>query len=210
MTKSHLRSFSLPFLMASLTLVLGAAARAQAPASVDHLRIAEPLQIPGVPDAGKINAFLYRGGQPNKEGLQELKRLGVTTIVDLRGKTPDAVASERKQLQSLGLDHVSIPGNGWSPPGDSQVAEFFSLIRKQPRQKIFVHCWFGGDRTGVMIALYRMAFEGWTPDQALAEMHAYHFRSFWHPALKTYIRNFPALLARSPALAPFRRSQAPH
>ena len=151
-------------------LALGASIALQVSASDGHVAYAQPLQIPGVPDAGKINDFLYRGGQPSEDGLRELKRLGITTIVDLRGKSPAAIEKEHQHLQSLGLDHVSIGGNGWSPPEDRQVAEFFSLIRKQPRQKIFVHCWFGADRTGVMIALYRMTFDGWTPDQAIQEI----------------------------------------
>ena len=104
------------------------------------------------------------------------------------------------------MDLVSIPGNGWSPPRDEQIAKFFSLIREKPRRRIFVHCWLGSDRSGVFIALYRMAFDGWTPEQALSEMRAFHFKSFWHPAMKAYIRNFPARLARSPALKSFRNA----
>jgi len=78
------------------------------------------------------------------------------------------------------------------------------LLKKSPRKKIFVHCWLGGDRTGVFVATYRIAFEGWEPQQALEEMEAFHFKGFWHPAMKKYIRQFPERLAQSPALAHFR------
>jgi len=165
---------------------------------------AERLQIPGISDAGKVNDFLYRGGQPKDDGLKELKRLGIGTIVDLRGEKHSTMEKERADAKALGMHLVNIGGNGWSPPEDEQVAQFFSLIREQPRQKIFVHCWFGSDRTGVFVAIYRIAFDGWTPEQALAEMDNFHFKGFWHPAMKTYVRDFPARLARSPALAPFR------
>src|SRR2546429_9461160 len=48
----------------------------------------EKLRIPGIHNAGKINDLLYRGGQPKQAGLAELKKLGITTIVDLRRDDP--------------------------------------------------------------------------------------------------------------------------
>ena len=84
------------------------------------------------------------------------------------------------------------------------MAQFFSLLAERPKHTIFIHCYFGSDRTGVFIAAFRLAFEHWTPGQALAEMYAFHFQGFWHPAMKEYIRTFPERLAASPALAPYR------
>jgi tyrosine-protein phosphatase SIW14 len=71
---------------------------------------------------------------------------------------------------------------------------------------MFVHCWLGGDRSGVFIAAYRIAFNAWTPEQAIEEMKSFHFKAFWHPAMKAYIRDFPARLAHSPALERFRQT----
>lgn len=102
------------------------------------------------------------------------------------------------------MKYILIPGNGWSPPSDKQMAEFFAAIAKRPQQTIFIHCWLGSDRTGVFLAAYRIAFEHWSPKQALAEMHEFHFKSFWHPAMNDYIREFPNRLATSEALAPYR------
>jgi len=167
---------------------------------------AEKIQISGIANAGKVDSFLYRGGQPNEEGIQQLKKLGIDTVVDLRGERRSVMEKERKHAASLGIHVVNIAGNGWSPPGDEQVAQFFSMVQEKPRQRIFVHCWFGSDRTGVFIAIYRIAFDGWTPEQALAEMQDFHFKGFWHPAMKAYVRDFPARLANSPALAPFRHA----
>ena len=163
------------------------------------------VRIDGISDFGKVNDFLYRGSQPNRQGLEALKELGVDTIVDLRGERHGTMLKERSYAQSLGMRLVNIPGNGWSPPTDEQVAEFFSLLREVPRRKVYVHCWFGNDRSGVFIAVYRIAFDGWTPEQALDEMDAFHFKGFWHPAMKKYIRAFPARLEHSAVLASFRR-----
>jgi len=166
---------------------------------------AEKIQIRGVSDAGKVSDFLYRGTQPNSQGVDELKKHGVGTIVDLRGEFRGTMETEPIQAESRSMQLVTIPGNGWSPPTDEQIAQFFALIRERPRHKIFVHCWLGSDRTGVFIAAYRIAFEGWTPEQALREMYAFHFKGFRHPAMKTYIRGFPDRLEHSPTLALFRK-----
>jgi tyrosine-protein phosphatase SIW14 len=184
----------------------GWAAQHSAAAFPQQVIFAEKIHIPGISDAGRVNAFLYRGTQPTDEGVKQLKKLGIDTIVDLRSERRNTMEKERKLAESLGMRLVHIPGNGWSPPRDEQIAQFFSLVRERPRRKIFVHCWLGSDRSGVFLATYRIAFDGWTPEQALQEMRSFHFKGFWHPAMKAYIRNFPERLASSPALASFRRS----
>jgi tyrosine-protein phosphatase SIW14 len=159
------------------------------------------LHIEGIHNAGKINDVLYRGAQPKEQGLVELKKLGISTIVDLRSEGPDKIARERHQAESLGMRFVHIPVSGWSPPTDEQVGQFLSLFRDNPPQKIFVHCRFGDDRTGVFVATYRMAMQKWTPEQAMSEMYFFGFSGFWHPAMKKFIREFPAHLKSSPSLA---------
>jgi hypothetical protein len=180
-----------------------------ASASGSQAAFAEKIQIAGVSDAGKVNDYLYRGTQPYDEGLESLKRLGIDTIVDLRGEMRGTEEKETRNAAILGIRVVNIAGDGWSPPTDAQMAQFFSLFREKPRHKIYIHCWLGSDRSGVFIAAYRIAFDGWTAERALAEMYYFHFKGFWHPAMKSYIQNFPERLAQSAALAPFREPQRP-
>jgi tyrosine-protein phosphatase SIW14 len=165
---------------------------------------AEKIHIRGISDAGKVNEFLFRGSQPNK-AIAELDRLGVTLIVNLRSEFKGRTEQEHQQARALGIRFVTISGNGWSPPKDEEIVRFFGLIQEQPRQRIYVHCWLGGDRTGVFLAPYRIAFDHWEPREALQEMKAFHFKGLWHPAMKSYIRNFPERLATSPMLAPYRK-----
>lgn len=165
-------------------------------------RYGQKLRLPGVPNAGKLNDFLFRGAQPRSEGFQQLKNLGITTIVDLRGEDRDKIAWERKQAEALGIRFVNIPVSGWSPPSNDQIAQFLSLFKDQ-HERVFVHCHFGDDRTGVFVATYRMARDGWLSDQAIKEMYFFGFNGFWHPAMKSYINDFPAKLRTAPALAPF-------
>ena len=170
----------------------------------------EKLHIAGIHNAGKVNEVLYRGAQPHAESFRQLKDLGVTTIVDLRGEGHDQIAWERKETEALGLRFVHIPVSGWSPPKDEQVAQFLSLFRSDVPQRVFVHCRFGDDRTGVFVATYRMALEKWPPEEAMKEMYFFGFNGFWHPAMKAFIREFPNHLKSSPSLAALQAQPPTH
>lgn len=172
--------------------------------TISPIPLGKKLKLAGLPNAGKINDSLFRGAQPRTEGFQQLKSLGVTTIVDLRGEDQAKLVWERKQAESVGIRFVNIPVSGWSPPTNDQVAEFLSLFRDS-HEKVFVHCRFGDDRTGVFVATYRMTHDHWPPSEAVKEMYFFGFNGFWHPAMKSFIRDFPEKLKTAPALAPFEK-----
>lgn len=173
------------------------------PASM-HSAYGEKLRIEGVPNSGKINDRLYRGAQPRDPGLLELKKLGITTIVNLRDEDPSRISWEENRAESLGIRFVHIAVNEWSPPTNEQVAQFLSIFRDNPQEKVFVHCHFGEDRTGVFIASYRMAFEKLPADQALKEMRYFGYNGLWHPSMTAFVRDFPARLTTAPTLVPFK------
>jgi tyrosine-protein phosphatase SIW14 len=177
---------------------------AQVVAANSNAKFGEKLAVPGIPNAGKISGELYRGAQPHAEGFAQLKKLGVTTIVDLRAEDAHKREWERKQSAAQDMRFVSISVGDWDAPSDAQVAQFLSLFRRDARQKVFVHCHFGDDRTGVFVAAYRIALDHWSADQAIKEMHYYGFHRFWHPAMESYARSFPERLRSDPILAPFR------
>src|SRR3982074_1764040 len=120
-------------------------ANASAPPSMGRASFgapAEKLKLAGVRNAGKISEMLFRGAQPSAQGLAELKKLGVTTIIELRGND-GPVGWDRAQAESLGMRFIDIPVRGWSPPDKAQVAQFLKIFQQDPTQKIFVHCYFG-------------------------------------------------------------------
>jgi protein tyrosine/serine phosphatase len=195
------------YLLAGVPLL---AALLLAAASVHY---AAPQEVPnsdpntpaGVPNFGRVSATLFRGGRPKEEGFQALKKSGVEIVVNFLNE-PDQIAAERRVVEALGLRYVSIPWTAWNNPTNRQVAEFLEVVRANPEKKIFVHCHRGSDRTGVMVAVYRIAHDNWTPAAAIAEMKAYHYHRFWLPHLKNYIEDFPQQLATSPIF----RVQQPH
>ncbi len=205
--KRALFIFSL-VLVSVLTVRLSAQTEVK-PSTPSTMRSAygEKLRIAGVPNSGKINDQLFRGAQPRDTGLLELKKIGITTIVDLRAEDPSKAAWEEKRADSLGIRFVHIAVNEWSPPTNEQVAQFLSIFRGNSQERVFVHCHYGEDRTGVFIASYRMAFEKLPSDQALKEMYFFGFNRFWHPSMAAFVRDFPASLTSAPILVRFKNKE---
>jgi protein tyrosine/serine phosphatase len=187
------------FYLFALVAITPAPLSAQSARATVESAYGERIQLAGIKNAGKVSEALYRGAQPQAQSLRQLRALGVTTIVNLRGEGASARESERKEAESLGLRFVSIPVSGFTPPTDKQVAKFLAIFR-EPNEKVFVHCRFGDDRTGVFVATYRMAIERWPAERALKEMYFFGFNGFWHPAMISFVRGFPERLASAPAL----------
>jgi tyrosine-protein phosphatase SIW14 len=168
-------------------------------------RVARKATLGGVPNFGVVTPTLYRGAHPTEAGFEKLAELGIQVVVDVRGGPSE---DERKQLAKLGMQYVSIPWRCFHPQ-DRRIAQFLKLVQESRGKKIFVHCRLGDDRTGLMIATYRMAEQGWTAEEALKEMEAYGFNWFHHylicPGLASYEANFPQRFKKSSAFQDVRR-----
>jgi len=154
----------------------------------------------GISNFGQVTPTLFRGGQPTSEGYRELKQMGIETVVSFRHEKGENTL-ERRAVEGLGMRFVSLPWHAWENPTDQQVSQFFALLSSSRHSKVYVHCQQGRDRTGTMVALYRVAVDHWCPASAVAEMSAYHYHHFWFPQLETYVENFPQRLANDQGLA---------
>lgn len=155
-------------------------------------------KVKGIGNFGQVSDSLYRGALPSAEGLKTLKSMGVDIVVDMRhGQDPD----EEKQVKQLGMQYVAIPS--WCPfPKDEPMARFLKVIEENRGKKVFVHCRLGDDRTGIAVASYRMAEQGWTAQEAMKEMKAFGFSTAHHalcPGLAGYAESFPERLKKNPA-----------
>jgi protein tyrosine/serine phosphatase len=101
---------------------------------------------------------------------------------------------------------VSIPWRGSKDQNPTQIAEILAMLRENADKQVFVNCQRGAERTGVMVACYRISADNWTVDQALDEMEEFGFRGLWFRHLKKFVREFPLLLLNDPLLKKLKTS----
>jgi len=153
----------------------------------------------GVPNFQQVNDRIYRGGQPSDDGFKYVARLGIKTVIDLR-QEPDQVAAEEKLVSAAGMRFINIPMDDLGAPTDAQIALAFAVLADDSAGPVFVHCRRGADRTGTVIACYRIAFEHWRNRQALDEAKS-HGLSVFERAMQRYILDFQAPASAAPAAA---------
>jgi protein tyrosine/serine phosphatase len=120
---------------------------------------------------------LYRSGQLPFPRLKEVVAThGFRTVICLREGDKDDDKYEEKWVKARGLNFVRIPPRQWTfdasgkAPGDQSVAEFRKVMDDPANYPVLVHCYAGIHRTGVMCAVFRMDYQGWTNEEAMAEM----------------------------------------
>jgi protein tyrosine/serine phosphatase len=169
--------------------------------------VAQAEKERGLPNFGRVTDNLYRGGQPTSDGFSTLHGMGVGIVVDFREKPID-MATEKRQVESLGMKSIDIPWSANHEPSSDQIVEFLDLVRANPDTKIYVHCRRGADRTGAMIAAYRIAIEHKSAADAVSEMHRYHYDWLFRSQLKRYIESLTGWLQKDPKFANYRPQPA--
>jgi tyrosine-protein phosphatase SIW14 len=146
--------------------------------------------VPGIQNFHQVDENVYRGAQPSAKGFQYLSKLGVKTVIDLR----DAHARSRSEelaVTAAGMKYVNIPMTGLIPPTDAEITKILGILEDGKPGAVFVHCKRGADRTGAVMAAYRIDHNGWDNNRALSEAQADGMSSFQLPR-KAYIRGFHA------------------
>lgn len=124
---------------------------------------------PGVPRFYRVNAEIYRGGQPTLEGFRGLARIGVKTVIDLR-LAEEGI--EKQKVAGLGMHYVNIPMGSHITPLTGDVQKALVILDDKSAWPVFVHCHGGEDRTGMIVACYRMLHDRWSNERALEEARA--------------------------------------
>ena len=159
-----------------------------------------------LPKFHRVNETLFRGGQPTEDGFKILSQMGIKTVVNLRDDDERAQA-EGTVARAAGLNYFNLPLAHFDKPADERVAQILSIITAPENQPVFVHCKRGADRTGTIIAIYRIEQDGWTSTQAKDEAKQFGL-GFWQVQMKDYIGDYyRRKLENSAAAVPRRKTQ---
>jgi len=137
----------------------------------------------GIERWAEVDSGLARGSRPNEYGVAALAGRGYRTVVSLREDH-----DERARVTAAGMRYVEIPMKigplGAPVPTAEQARAFLDAVTDPAGRPAFVHCHHGRDRTGVMVALYRVEVSGWSAEQAVREAEDRGLR----PQYKAYRR----------------------
>ena len=144
--------------------------------------------VKGVPNFHVVNDQLLRGGQPTSAGFRNLAAMGVKTIVDLQ-EEGDRSHDEKKLVKALGMHYVNVPMKGMTTPKEKQISHALKALNDNSDGPVFIHCKRGADRTGVVIACYRIQHDGWDNQKALSEARNYGMSWYQFP-LQRYVKSY--------------------
>jgi hypothetical protein len=146
---------------------------------------AVPLAKPGLPNLYQVSPTLYRCAQPMGEGVVELQRMGIRTVVNFRESDSDTVL-----FAGSGIVTIHLPMAAFFPER-AKLARFLEIAGNSRFQPVLVHCRHGSDRTGAAVALYRIKTQGWPVSNAVLEMIRGGFGfHYWHSHLKGFVSRF--------------------
>jgi len=134
----------------------------------------------GLPNLHRVTDHIYRCAQPTAAGMRNAEKMGIKTVISLR-----AFHTDRDEIDSAKMKRERISFNTWHPE-EEDVLEFLKLVTNTNGGPYLVHCLHGADRTGTMIAIYRMAVQGWAKEEAIKEMTKgdFGYHTVWRNLIK--------------------------
>jgi tyrosine-protein phosphatase SIW14 len=160
------------------------------------------------------DGVLYRSGQLTPAGFEQvLREYGIRTVVTLRTSrtaAPPPDTWEEGACAARGVRHVRIVPRVWGAdekgeiPAEQGVQTFLSVMDRPDNHPVLVHCFAGIHRTGTMCAIFRMDYQGWSPERAMEEMRVCGYAAEdMHHHVTSYLRGYtprrPAAAASGPS-----------
>ena len=157
-------------------------------ATSEQVRKRRPFPDIRIKNFGQMTPQLYRGGQPQEDDFDDLVRLGVNTIVDLRIR-PETYS--KGCAEARGMRYINMPMSDTEYPQMDHIRRFLEIVDDPATGKLFVHCAGGRHRTGVLGAVYRFTHDQWNYDQVYEEMKSYDFYTLWlHASMKQFVQDY--------------------
>lgn len=191
------RNFPAIYLALSCVLALASCSESNPVPDVDRPEQAVNVQLNGVKNLHRISADVYRSSQPDEAGFAALEKLGVRSVLNLREYHKDT-----RKARGTGLKLMAYP----MAAGEVTAADVEACLRmiQETPKPVLVHCWHGSDRTGIIVAAYRIVFQGWSVEAAENEFRddAYGHHEFWYGNLVKLLRGTDWSAMRSRLLLP--------
>jgi tyrosine-protein phosphatase SIW14 len=149
---------------------------------------------------------LYRSGCLTVEGFKDaVAQLGIKTIVNLQDEWPDpnvrnsyfdtSTTSEIQLCKELGVIYMYLPPDLLSrrkveSERPQAIDQFLAIMDNRANYPVLIHCKAGLHRTGVMVAVFRMEYNGWSPLAAIKELKDNGFGEWAGGADNDYIEQY--------------------
>ena len=169
------------------------------------------LATSNIPRFRIVSDGIFAGGNPTskavgdhgKDAIIALKIRGVISLqggdIDgtlkgkfsewrQKGENPKAIADEEAYFKARGLSWTNYPLNSHAPIDPQEDRDIMAALQQMAAataaEPIFLHCEHGADRTGLLVALYRVYYQGVLPETAYQEWldngHSWLARVFTH------------------------------
>ncbi len=164
---------------------------------MNEARALELLRVEGPDRFAQIGDRLFRGGQPSERHLEALRALGVGTVINLRREERKSWRAEERHVRALGMEFLRFPFYGVFGADQLFLERILAEMR---RGAAYIHCKHGRDRTSLLVALFRVRFEGWDAQLAWQrEVLEYGYQpTYFYRKLRTtydrFVRRAPLLL----------------
>ena len=164
--------------------VLAACSDSPAVPTVPQPERAQAVALGGVENLHRVSDELYRSGQPESEGFTALEQMGVRSVLNLREYHKDTRKARHTDLHLMAYPVAA----GQVTAAD--VENCLRLLQDAPKPAL-VHCWHGSDRTGIVVAAYRIIYQGWSVEAAEKEFRddTYGHHEFWYGNLVQLLRS---------------------
>ena len=147
------------------------------------LESAHLFGLSGLVNVGRVAEGVYRGADPDPVvGSQSLFDLGIRTALNL------SHGRDNEQFKPFGIREIYTPMNFFRDVDESRIRELVGLLSDASLHPVYVHCAQGRDRTGMVVACYRIE-SGWSNEDAVAEMWSFGFHFVWTHFLE-FVQNY--------------------
>lgn len=124
----------------------------------------------------QVAPMFYRSARLQSDSVKTLQSLGIRTVVSLR-----AFHSDHSVLDSTDIRQVRVKVYTWDIDDREVIAALRAIRSAEADGPVLVHCLHGADRTGLMVAMYRMVYQGWSREAALDELEngGFGYHAIW-------------------------------